>query len=396
MFLVRFDGAWLDHAAWRQKYRIASAEQLAGALGSGAQWCWIDPSLGLAADPTADPAAVAAPAPAQASERLDVAASPAPAGGKRAPLADEMRRAKQLRQQARSTVAAVFADARLGQVPDIGATRPIVAGIVDSVLRRKAAMLCLGHLKLKDDYTFMHSISVCALAAAMAHELGLDLAACRSAGLAALLHDVGKSRVPLELLNKPGALADAEWALVRDHPKLGHDLLQEARIAEAEVLDVCLHHHERVDGTGYPHRLLGEAISPLARIVAVCDVFDAMTSERPYKPAWDPAQALKEMAKGSGHLDRGMLAVFVRVVGIYPVGSMVRLASGRLAVVVDNPGTDPRTPAVRVFYSTRAHEPLAPQLLDLGAGKGSDRIVALEPRERWAFPHLEALCALPT
>lgn len=312
-----------------------------------------------------------------------------------ASLAQEMRLAERLRTQARSTVMAVFADARFGKVPDIDATRPVVDAVVDSVLRRKGAMLCLARLKFKDDYTYMHSLSVCAMAAAVTHELGLDVQRCRSAGLAALMHDVGKSRVPLEVLNKAGSLTEAEWAIVRQHPALGHELLRQGRCAESEVLDACLHHHERLDGSGYPQRLSADAISPLTRVVAVCDVFDAMTSARPYKPAWDPAVALQAMAGWRGHFDRHVLAAFVRVVGVFPPGSLVRLASGRLAVVVDNDTADAHAPTVRVFYSTRAQEPLRPQLLDLALASCGDRIVALEPRERWNFPRLEALCDMP-
>jgi putative nucleotidyltransferase with HDIG domain len=390
MFLVRFDGAWLDHAGWRRNYRIANAEQLAVVVGAGAEWCWIDPAQGLGAEVVAE----AARAPVDAAKAPVGPSGPAPADGKPVSLADEMRRAQALRKQARACVTALFADARFGKAPDIEALRPVVTGIVESVLRRKGAMLCLAHLKSKDDYTCMHSLSVCAMAVAMAHEIGMDVARCRSVGLAALLHDVGKSRVPLEVLNKPGRLNAAEWALLRDHSRLGHELLREAGFRDADVLDACLHHHERVDGTGYPDQLEGEQMSPLARIVAVCDVFDAMTSARAYKTAWDPAVALKEMASVQGHLDRTMLAVFIRAVGVYPAGSLVRLASGRLAVVIDTPATDARKPVVRVFYSTRSQEPLPLELMDLGAPQAKDAIVALEPRERWNFPQLEALCDL--
>ena len=391
MFLVRFDGAWLDHAAWRQKYRIASAEHLAAANASGAEWCWIDPLLGS----VADAAAAASPTPVEVAPTPTCLARRQPAIGRSVSLAQELRLANRLRRQARATVTAVFADARLGKAPDIDAARPVVAAVVDSVLRRKGALLCLAHLKYRDDYTYMHSMSVCAMAAAVAHELGLEPPRCRSVGLAALMHDVGKARVPLDVLNKATKLTAAEWAVIREHPRLGHRLLLDGGCKEADLLDVCLHHHEKLDGTGYPQRLAGEAIPLPARIVAVCDVFDAMTSARPYKPAWDPALALKEMASWRGHFDRHVLAAFIRVVGIFPVGALVRLASHRLAVVVDNPSADPRAPTVRVFYSTRSHEPLPLQLIELADPSAGDAITAVEPRERWNFPQLEALCDLP-
>jgi hypothetical protein len=157
------------------------------------------------------------------------------------------------------------------------------------------------------------------------------------------------------------------------------------------VMDVCRHHHERVDGTGYPDGLAGEQISLLSRMGAVCDVYDAVTSNRPYKTGWDPAQSLSQMAGWKGHFDPKIFQSFVKSVGIYPTGSLVRMRSGRLAVVLDqNPSTLTR-PRVKLFFSTRAGLPLEPQILDLASSHVVDQIESREPPENWNFTYLTEL-----
>jgi HD-GYP domain-containing protein (c-di-GMP phosphodiesterase class II) len=237
----------------------------------------------------------------------------------------------------------------------------------------------------------MHSVAVCALMVALGRTLGFDDERCRQAGMAGLLHDMGKAVMPPEILNKPGRLTAEEFAVMRTHPEAGHRLLAEGRGADAVALDVCLHHHERIDGTGYPQRLQGEDITLHARMGAVCDVYDAITSNRPYKAGWDPAESIARMASWSGHFDATVFAAFVKSLGIYPTGSLVRLASGRLAVVVEQNPQSLTTPVVKVFFSTKSNLPVPAELLDLT--RGTDRIAAREARCDWNFPQLESLWA---
>jgi putative nucleotidyltransferase with HDIG domain len=259
------------------------------------------------------------------------------------------------------------------------------------VFRNPGALVSLARLKTHDDYSYMHSVAVCALMVALGRQLGLDADACRQAGQAGLLHDIGKALMPAEVLNKPGKLTDAEFDVMRTHPERGHALLLEGRGAGDVALDVCLHHHERIDGTGYPYRLAGAQISQLARMGAVCDVYDAITSTRPYKPGWDPAGSIARMASWQGHFDADIFAAFVKSLGIYPIGSLVRLESGRLAVVAEqSPGTL-LAPVVQVFFSTKSRLPVPVERLDLAAPGQFDRIVGRESPKAWNFPHLETL-----
>ena len=199
--------------------------------------------------------------------------------------------------------------------------------------------------------------------------------------------------MPLDVLNKPGRLTEAEFAVMRSHPARGHAVLVESGTASAVALDVCLHHHERLDGRGYPHGLAGDAISTLARMGAICDVYDAVSSARPYKAAWDPADSLSRMASWAGHFDPTLFAVFVRSLGIYPTGSLVRLRSGRLAIVVKQHPKDLTTPTVKVFFSTRSNLPIAVTQIDLARRDVDDAIVGREPRGQWKALQLDALWA---
>jgi putative nucleotidyltransferase with HDIG domain len=285
----------------------------------------------------------------------------------------------------------MFNEARMGRTVDAANCVPLVEEIARSVWRNPDALVSLARLKTKDNYSYMHSVAVCALMIALGRKLGMDEEACRQAGLAGLMHDVGKAVMPLEVLNKPGRLTDEEYGVIRSHPERGHALLLEGRGATPEMLDVVLHHHERIDGTGYPQRLSGEDFTTLARMGAICDVYDAITSNRPYKAGWDPAQSIARMAGWKGHFDPALFGAFVQSLGIYPIGSVVRLESGRLAVVVGQNAGNLVAPVVKAFYSTRTEMPITPTRLDLSRPGSSDRIVGREAGGAAKFPRLNEL-----
>ena len=164
---------------------------------------------------------------------------------------------------------------------------------------------------------------------ALGRTIGMDEAACKEAGLAGLLHDVGKAFIPVPILHKPGSLTPAEIDIVRRHPVLGYNHLIKNSNIPQYAIEVCLHHHEKINGTGYPDGLSGAGISLLSRMASICDVYDAVTSDRPYKKGWDPAESLTAMASWSGHFDKTLLSAFVKTLGIYPIGSLLKMESGR-------------------------------------------------------------------
>lgn len=392
MYVEELCGSWMEHPFWTTRLRIDDAADLERVRASGIREVWIDTSKG--ADLPAD-----TPLPPVTRADADTAIDAALGGivdtqgpPPRVPFDEELVRAAGVLQCSRAAVISMFEEARMGRAVDADRAAGLAEEIGLSVARNPAALISLARLRRADDYTYMHSVAVCALMTALAQQLGLGPEQVRSAGLSGLLHDLGKSQIPLQILNKPGRLTDAEFAAIKRHPEVGHRLLQDMQQPDDVVLDVCLHHHEKVDGSGYPHRLAGDAISRFAKMGAVCDVYDAITSDRPYKRGWDPAEAIRKMAEwNAGHFDEEVFHAFVRTVGIYPVGSLVRMESGRLAVVVEHNEGRLLTPTVRVFFSVKSNVRIRPELIDLSDSMTRDRIVARESPQRWGFRDLFSL-----
>jgi HD-GYP domain-containing protein (c-di-GMP phosphodiesterase class II) len=205
------------------------------------------------------------------------------------------------------------------------------------------------------------------------------------------MHDVGKMTIPQAILNKPGSLTLDEYEAMKIHPQAGFEILRSTEQVTQAVMDVCLHHHEKIDGTGYPHGLKGDDISLFARMGAICDVYDAVTSERPYKKGWDGAQSIREMASWKGHFDEQIFQHFVKTVGIYPIGALVRLRSERLGVVLEQGEKSLLHPKVKVFMSTRTGLSVPHEVINLSLGQ--DMIVKYELAQDWGVRDVETLWA---
>ena len=386
MYLEGMCGSWMQHPFLRSKFVIKDPNDIRLIAESGITEVFIDAAHGL---DVAAPPEVLTVAPTPAPAPAVVAAAP-PAPPKPVPIGEEMQRAKKVMSEGKRAVVSMFQDARMGKSVSPEAVNGLVEEISSSVNRNPGALISLARLKTADDYTYMHSVAVCAMMVALARALSLDLQQTREAGMAGLMHDLGKAMIPAAILNKPGKLTDQEFAIVKSHPERGHELLVEGGSASAGVREVCLHHHEKIDGSGYPHRQKGEEISLLARMGAVCDVYDAITSNRPYKAGWDPAESIKKMSAWcNGHFDETVFHAFVKSIGIYPVGSLVRLASGRLGVVTEQTAKSLVTPMVKVFFSTKSGVHVRPEMLDLSRAADGEKIVAIESPEKWGISNLE-------
>jgi HD-GYP domain-containing protein (c-di-GMP phosphodiesterase class II) len=209
--------------------------------------------------------------------------------------------------------------------------------------------------------------------------------------MAGLLHDLGKALMPMDVLNKPGKLSDEEFAIIKTHPEEGYKLLLDGKGVSAAIKDVCLHHHEKVDGSGYPIGLNGESMSLIAKMGAVCDVYDAITSNRPYKAGWDPAESIKRMAEWKGHFDPSVFQAFVKSLGIYPIGSLVRLESGKLGVVIEQGEQSLLKPKVKVFFSTKSQAYLKPETIDLA--RSAEKIASREDAAKWGIKDVDCYWA---
>ena len=379
MHLQAFCGGWLDHPFWRTKFVLTDPNDLILIRESTITEVWIDIDKGL----DAEGGKASTTVDAETVEKLPAP----PAKIEKTALNDELKRASRIVAKGKEAVVSMFQEARMGKAIEAEAAAPLVEEISNSVMRNPGALISLARLKTADDYTYLHSVAVCALMIALARQLGLDEQQTRDAGMAGLLHDLGKALIPLAVLNKPGKLSDEEFALVKTHPAEGHKLLLEGKGVSDTVKDVCLHHHEKVDGSGYPKGLNDKTMSLFARMGAVCDVYDAVTSNRPYKAGWDPAESIKRMAEWKGHFDTTVFQAFVKSLGIYPVGSLVRLESGKLCVVIEQGEHSLLKPKVKVFFSTRAQAYLKPEIIDLA--HSPEKIAGREEAAKWGITDID-------
>lgn len=391
MHIHALKGAWVDHPFWKTRFVLDDVQDLKKLQSSIIKEVVIDTAKGLDV-PEARVSEVVEDVQTQTQDMPSIQqAEAAPKLIEKTSMAHELEQASRIIKESKRAVASMFKDARLGKVVNAEAVMPLVDEISASIKRNEGALISLVRLKSQDDYTYMHSVAVCAMMTALAKELGLGDTETRQAGLAGLMHDIGKAAVPLDILNKPGALTDQEFTKVKLHPEQGHALLLQANIDDPVTLDVCLHHHEKIDGTGYPKQLKGDQISLFAKMGAVCDVYDAVTSNRPYKSGWEPGVSLQRMAQWKNHFDETVFKAFVKSVGIYPVGSVVLLKSGRLAVVIDQSPKTLLQPVVKVFFSTKSRSRILVEVVDLSKPSAMDEIVGHESAHTWGVDNVHEL-----
>jgi len=391
MYVCGFGGSWMDHPFWRVRFVLKSDRDIERIRNSGVPYVVIDDERGVGPAVADEPRSAAPPPDAKAPISLRFAARSGGASDfARAREKSDRQRASALVKRSLKVLRGAFADVRLGRAVRIAEVGAIVDDVVETVERSPRTLLDILRLKSKNEYTYLHSVAVCTLMVNAARYMGKSEAETRDYGMAGLLHDLGKMGIPDAILNKSGRLTDAEFAAVRNHPEHGYQVLRGSPNVPPMALDVCRHHHEKIDGTGYPFGLPADAISLVSRLGAVCDVYDALTSDRVYKDAWTPLETVSAMWSWEGHFDRDILFTFMRSIGVFPTGLLVQLRSNRLAIVLEGKRRRPE-PRVLAFYATREREFLPPEELILDDNLATDSIVAPARPEDWGFEDWEGL-----
>ncbi len=390
MYIQEVCGSWMDNPFWINSFKLTEEKDLNTLKNCGVDEIWIDTSLGMDVDPGVT-ALLQNEEELKVENELNKIEQSPQKNTVLAPFQVELIAAKKIHSKTKEVVASLFSDVRMGNALKLDNALSLVDEINQSIVRNSSALVSLTRLKNADDYTYLHSVAVCVLMMALGRQLGLKDEVLKQAGIAGLLHDIGKVFIPSEVLNKPGKLTDEEFNLVKAHPLKGWRFLKDSNEVNDLTLDVCRHHHERVDGMGYPDKLSGEALTLFARMGAVCDVYDAITSDRCYKKGWEPAESIRKMAEWkNGHFDEVIFHAFVKAVGIYPTGTLLKLKSGRLGVVTDQTKNSLLKPIVTVFFSTLSNARIVQEIIDLS--KSPDSITNIENPLQWGFDLNEIMC----
>ncbi|WP_255374933.1 HD-GYP domain-containing protein [Oleiphilus sp. HI0123] len=296
-------------------------------------------------------------------------------------LGEEMLAAQKVHEEAVELMGGILTDVKTGQALPIDAIDNLAEDMLDSLFRNHNALACLGCIREKDSYLMEHSVNLSVLMSIFGKSMQLDRSVLHQTISGALLHDIGKIMVPDEILHKPGKLTDDEFSQMKHHVTLGREHLLGIEGISPLTIQVVSEHHERMDGTGYPSGLCGHEISTFGRMAAIVDVYDAITADRCYHKGMTPTMAIKRLLEWSDHhLDRSLVNHFIRCIGIYPVGSLVLLESGRLGAVVEVNEFDQRSPKVRVMYHTKFKCFIKTELIDLAKPTVQDAIVkAVDP-----------------
>ena len=299
---------------------------------------------------------------------------------------EEYPRAQQAIQSLSEGIDEIFAGVANGGTLDMVKVKKSVEPMIDSISRNPDACIWLARMKQEDQYTYQHSLGASIWAVALGRQLGLPKSDLRSLAIGGLLFDVGKLRVDKELLSSDKPLTDEEFQQVRDHVNLGVEMIQGSGLMNQDVIDMITYHHERHDGSGYPEKLRGDDIPVFARIAAIVDCYDAITSHRSYARAIPPSTAIKMLYEWTDiDFQAELVEEFIQAVGIYPAGTLVELSSGEVAVVVAEYRTRRLRPKVMVLLDADKQPLAAIRTIDLltvketAAGEPLDIVSSLEP-----------------
>ncbi len=299
-------------------------------------------------------------------------------------IEDEIPRAREVYFTALETAREFTIAARAGRQVNVAKVRENIEELIDSAFRNRDAALALLKLKFYDEYIFTHSLNVAVLAIGMGFHMNLTRADILNLGMGAMLHDLGKTGVPLAILNKKGRLTDEEYNTIKGHPLIGARLLEKHQEVPPQTIDMTRHHHERIDGSGYPDGLSGDELNSMLTITSLSDVYDALSSDRIYHKGLLPHEALKTIfALRDKQFNRLWIERFVQCLGIYPAGTLIQLNSGEIGVVSSVNRSMLLRPVIRPIFDRFGRRATDKDFLDLQDSKYLDRSIigVLDPKE---------------
>lgn len=387
MYVVDLHKSWFEHNFWQRHFLIRDEAHLEKLFEQGISEVSIDTEKGLDIPPPPLPVVHGN----EVERRFLSLEERFKPGQRPVSLGEERRRAARLLNDASAALAELMLSVQAGREVDAARLEPVVAKMIESVRRNPDALVPLARLKRMNAYASDHAVATAGLIVALAQQQGLAEPEVEKLALGTMLKDIGQAALDEHLITKPGMLSQAEYSVVKSHVEEGLAVLQAtSRLSETSVA-VVLEHHERYNGAGYPYRMAGDEISVAGRMAAIVDTYDAMTSDRPYRPAISPALALRQLFEQAGsQFDPALVTAFVRTVGVYPVGTLVLLESGHLAVVDEVHHDNLLSPVVRVIYHTGRRQYVAPVEVDLSRKIGNHygQIVRAEDYAHWGLSPL--------
>ena len=279
----------------------------------------------------------------------------------------EIEEAKAIFNESKDIQKELFAQALSGMTVDLDPVMKITNKSVDAIFNNPDSLACMINIREKDEYLLEHSVAVAIYITIFAHHLKISKEVVQHLSVGAFLHDIGKIKIPDSVLNKPGKLTDEEFTIMKTHANHSIDIIKKTPGINELSLEVAALHHEKLNGEGYPFQVKGEDINQYGRMIAICDIFDALTANRVYKEGFTHSKAfsiLRELAK-SNHLDAILVDQFIKCIGVFPIGSLVQLESKKLAIVEQRNNDAPIQPKVRSFYSVNLNQYVDTQDIDL-------------------------------
>lgn len=364
MYVSDLNNHWVPSNNAARSGKIGSQATIEKIKKLGVKELYIDTEKGLDC-PEGVPADEQKQVQAQQMDSLQTQ-SDAGMAGRRLSVVDERERAGVRYEAAKNVISEVLDGVKNHRSIDVVAVEETSEALLESLESNQHALACLSHIRSKDAYLLEHSVNVGILLGIFGRSLKLDAHTVKELVIGGILHDIGKILVPDHILHKPGKLDPEEWEEMKRHVTYGDKIMEVTSGLSDLSRSICRLHHERLDGTGYPHGLKESQIDRYGRMAAICDVYDAITADRVYHSGMAPDLALRKLIEWSiFHLDKNLVYDFIRCLSVYPVGTLVELSRSRAGVVIQANQRSPKHPVVRIFYSTTNRHQVKPVVVDL-------------------------------